>query len=250
VAPLQQPFGQVAALQAHVPPVLSQRPLAQAAQTAPPAPHVDADSLASATHEPPTTAVQQPFGQDAASQTHAPCVVSHRWPAPQPPHAAPLWPHEPLPSEAYGTQVLPLQQPAGQDVASQTHCPVEVLHRWPELHAAQVAPDAPQAPLVSPTSGLHVPPLQHPAHEAPPQLHAPLEHACPDAQAAQAAPAVPHPFADCRPKATQVLPLQQPFGHEVASHTHWPLLLLHSRLAPHAAHVAPPVPHDEFPSEA
>jgi hypothetical protein len=142
---------------------------------------------------------------------------------------------------------VPLQQPFGQDVASQTHCPVDVLHRWPEPHAAQVVPAAPQAPLVSLASRLHVPPLQQPAHDPPPHEHAPLEHVCPGAHAAHAPPALPHELADWEPNATQVLPLQQPFGHEVASHTHWPLLLLHSRLALHAAHVAPPVPQDELP---
>ena len=44
----------------------------------------------------------------------------------------------------------------------------------------------------------------------------------------QAAPPVPHCDEDSDEYATHVVPLQQPLGHEVASHTHWPVLLLHS----------------------
>jgi hypothetical protein len=39
-------------------------------------------------------------------------------------------------------------------------------------------------------------------------------------QALHAAPPVPHSDAGCEPTGKQVLPLQQPFGHEVASQTH------------------------------
>jgi hypothetical protein len=44
--------------------------------------------------------------------------------------------------------------------------------------------------------------------------------------------------------------LQQPCGHDVASHTHWPVDLLHSLPLAHPAHVAPPLPHDVFDSLA
>jgi hypothetical protein len=47
-----------------------------------------------------------------------------------------------------------------------------------------------------------------------------------------------------------VLPLQQPVGHDVASHTHWPAVLLHSWPELQAPHVAPPVPHELFDSDA
>jgi hypothetical protein len=47
-----------------------------------------------------------------------------------------------------------------------------------------------------------------------------------------------------------VFPLQQPLGHEVASQTHWPVVLLHSWPAAHAPHAAPPLPHDVFDSDA
>jgi hypothetical protein len=47
-----------------------------------------------------------------------------------------------------------------------------------------------------------------------------------------------------------VLPLQHPFGHDVASQTHVPVVRLHSWPVPQAAHAAPPVPHEPFVSEA
>jgi hypothetical protein len=40
-----------------------------------------------------------------------------------------------------------------------------------------------------------------------------------------------------------VLPSQQPCGHELASHTHCPLVVLQSRFAPQGWHVAPEAPH-------
>lgn len=39
-------------------------------------------------------------------------------------------------------------------------------------------------------------------------------------------------------------PLQHPFGHEVASHTHAPVLVLHSSPVLHAAQATPPAPQD------
>jgi hypothetical protein len=44
VPPLQQPLGQVMESQAQLPEVVSQRPLGQDAQAAPPFPHVEGDS--------------------------------------------------------------------------------------------------------------------------------------------------------------------------------------------------------------
>ena len=41
-----------------------------------------------------------------------------------------------------------------------------------------------------------------------------------------------------------VPPLQQPFGHVLASQTQTPLIVSQSPLG-HAAHVAPPLPHSE-----
>jgi hypothetical protein len=46
------------------------------------------------------------------------------------------------------------------------------------------------------------------------------------------------------------VPLQQPLGHDAASQTHWPLVVLHVWPDPHAAHAAPPEPHEEADSLA
>jgi hypothetical protein len=169
---LQQPFGQVLESHAQRPLLVSQRPLPHAAQVTPPVPHCAADCAAKATHVLPA---QQPVGHDAASHTQTPVVVLHSWPAPHAAQAAPARPHEALDSDAKGTQVLPLQQPLGHDVASHTHWPL--LHSWPAAHAEHVAPAKPHEPFDSPESGSHVVPLQHPAHAPPPQVHAPLEQA-------------------------------------------------------------------------
>jgi hypothetical protein len=62
---------------------------------------------------------------------------------------------------------------------------------------------------------------------------------------AQLAPAVPHEVGDSDAHGWHVpLAVQQPIGHEVASHTHVPLVVSHSWPLGHAAHWAPPAPHD------
>jgi hypothetical protein len=146
--------------------------------------------------------------------------------------------------------VLPLQHPFGHEAPSQTHCPVVVLHSWPVAHALHAAPPAPHEAPVSLVSASHPEPLQHPAHELPPQLHTPLEHACPPLHGLQTAPAVPHWALDCEVYGVHTRPLQQPFGHEAASQTHCPVVLLHSVPAPQAPHVAPPTPHEGVDSAA
>jgi hypothetical protein len=62
------------------------------------------------------------------------------------------------------------------------------------------------------------------------------------------APPVPHDVFDSPAYASHVPlapPLQQPFGHDVASHTHVPFDLLHLLPLPHGPHVAPPAPQVE-----
>jgi hypothetical protein len=124
----------------------------------------------------------------------------------------------------------PAQQPDGHEVAVQRHVPN--THCWP---AAQAGP--------------------------PPQVHAPFVHALAVAglQATQAAPPVPHAFAD---GVTHAPPAQQPFGHEVALHWHmpptqrWPAAqagpppqvhapFVHAsaRVGSHGRQAPPPVPH-------
>jgi hypothetical protein len=142
-----------------------------------------------------------------------------------------------------------LQQPFGHVTALQTHWPAP-LHSWPVAHAAQAAPLAPHVMFVSFASWMHDPLLQQPLHEPPPQLHVPFVQASPLPQAEHAAPAVPHLPLDCPEYGTQVLPLQQPMGQDVASHTHWPVVVLHSWPALHAPQAAPAAPHKELDSEA
>ncbi len=82
---------------------------------------------------------------------------------------------------------------------------------------------------------------------APPPLepvtHAPELHTCPVAQAAHAAPPLPHCEAPCAESATQVLPLQQPDGQVVALQglTHAPEV--QDCPAAQPLQVAPPLPH-------
>jgi len=72
----------------------------------------------------------------------------------------------------------------------------------------------------------------------------------PFAQDAQAAPAVPHEPPDCEPHGSHAPLLQQPFGHEVPSHTQVPLLVLHSRPVPHPPQLVPAVPQEVLVSDA
>jgi hypothetical protein len=183
-------------------------------------------------------------------QTHCPVVVLHCCPDPHDEHAAPPAPHDAFVSEAYGTQLLPLQQPFGHEVASQTHCPLVVLHSCPDEHAAHAAPPAPHEEFDSLASASHVEPLQQPLHDVVPHEHTPLEQVSPPPHDAHAAPAVPQEEFVCEAYGTHVFPLQQPFGHEVASQTHCPVPVLHSWPDAHAAQVVAPVPHEAFVSEA
>lgn len=146
--------------------------------------------------------------------------------------------------------MLPLQQPDGHEALSHTHCPVPVSHFWPVLHALHVAPPDPHDMSVSLVSASQVELLQHPAHAMPLQVQTPLEQLSPLPHPLQAAPFVPHSVCDWEVYGTHVVPLQQPFGHEVASQTHLPVVLSHSWPSEHPAQVAPPVPHEVYDSDA
>jgi len=78
-----------------------------------------------------------------------------------------------------------------------------------------------------------------------PVTHAPEVHTWPEAQAVQAAPALPHWDADCADCATHVLPLQQPDGQVVLlqGETHAPAV--QDWPAEQPLQVAPPLPHWE-----
>jgi hypothetical protein len=71
---LQQPFGQVMLLQAHVPLVVSQSLGVQVVQALPPMPHCEFDSIPSVMHVLP---LQQPFEHEAGSHTHWPLLGLH-----------------------------------------------------------------------------------------------------------------------------------------------------------------------------
>ncbi len=194
--PLQQPVGHVLESHEQVPLVLSHRLFEHVPHELPPVPHCEGDCDAYATHVVP---LQQPPEHEVASQTHWPVVLLHSWPVPQPAHAAPPVPHCELVSEPYGMHVLPLQHPLGQEVLSQTHCPVVVLHSWPPLHFTHAPPPAPHALLFSLASGSQVVPLQQPLHIDPPQLHTPFEHVWPCPHGPHTPPAVPHKASFCDP---------------------------------------------------
>lgn len=97
----------------------------------------------------------------------------------------------------------------------------------------------------------HVPlEVQQPVHDVPPQEQAPLEHVCAEPHVPQAAPPVPHSELVWEAYGTHVFPLQQPFGQELALHTHRPLPVLQVCPVEHVAQVAPPVPHEPNDSDA
>lgn len=106
------------------------------------------------------------------------------------------------------------------------------------LHAMQALPPVPH---VIADGVWQVVPEQHPEGHWHP-LHAPPVHASPVGHASHAWPAVPHCCVDV--PGSQVVPLQQPFVHDVASQTHcpdlqcWPIV--------HAA----PEPHWQLPLES
>jgi hypothetical protein len=162
-----------------------------------------------------------------------------------------------MPQEASwsGLHWLLAQQPAGHEVASQTHTPA--LQRWPALHsasrpqaqapavqrsararsqAAQAAPGAPQA-LVEPGWQLPEASQQPVGHEAPSHTQPPFRQRWPTPQAAPTPQAQPpealqpsavvvSQAAQAAPRTPQVMPVvvevtqsepeQQPDAHEVA----------------------------------
>jgi hypothetical protein len=226
--------------------VVSQRASAQLAQAAPAAPHWPPDWEEYGTQVVP---LQQPPGQDVASHTHRPLVVSHSWPTAHAAHMLAV-PQAALDSEAYGTHVLPLQHPWGHEVASQTQCPLR--HSCPIAQEMHAAPAEPHDVSDSLESGSHVPALQQPVQEVPPHVQVPFEHASLTSQALQVPPPVPHALADCDEEGTQEPPLlQHPLGHDVESQTHRPFVVSHRwPVGEHPPHAAPPVPHEEFDWDA
>lgn len=176
--------------------------------------------------------LQQPVGQ--LVESHTQLLPLQRWPtahSPLPPqlqapfeqrsarpaaHVVHAPPPMPQVAGAGLLQVLPVQQPAPQLIASQMHAPAE--QRRP----------APQGAFVP---HRHAPPAQLSARVGLQLVHA--------------APPLPHAAAVCAPLPTHVLPLQQPPSQLAA------VQLLHAwprQVEPpvHAAHVAPRLPQEAF----
>lgn len=286
LVPLQQPLQEVAS-QTHAPPTQCwpapqagpvpqrQAPVAsqalevsgsQVRHCAPGAPHALAERVVQ------VDPAQQPVGHEVASQTHAP--PTQRWPAL---HAAPppqlqspaleqasasvvsqlehAEPSLPQLVRLAARQVVPSQQPLGQDVASHTHAPPS--QRWPTAHIA-LPPHAQTPPEVQPSARvasqathaapavphriavgvLHVLPEQQPlAQVAVQAVQAPAVHA-PPPQLSQLPPPLPHALGSV--PGAQTSPLQQPL-HDVPSHTHAPP----TQCCPAAQ--AAPAPHRQSP---
>jgi len=174
--------------------------------------------------------LQQPFGHVFASQVQVPLDLSHT-PFAQDAHAAPPVPHEDADSELHASHVPvapPLQHPVGQEVESQTHTPLFLLHSSPVPHAPQLAPAVPHEALDSDAHASHVPvepPLQQPCgHEVASQTHWPVAmlHSLPDGHAPHATPPAPHEVLLSLESASHDVPLQQP-AHAAPPHEHTPL---------------------------
>ena len=201
VPPLQQPVGQVVALQPLQTPI-EHIPPGHVWHAFPPVPHAPGSSVV--THIPPE---QHPFGHEFLSQVQTPfthsCPLPHAAPVPhvQVPdalHPSPVLPqlaHE-TPGPAHEVDVsvshrLPLQHPVGHDVALHTHDPPE--HACPTPHSALVPHE--QAPARQPSAR----PVAPAPHMAPSEPHTVLVSVV-----------------------THVAPEQQPVAQEVALHTHAP----------------------------
>ena len=209
IAPAQQPVGQLVALHPLQCPAVQVWPAGQVVHALPPPPH-DV-TLSPVRHAP---AEQHPVGHEVLSHTHV--LATQRCPgaqlAPLPQrqvpvaeqlserasHATQLAPALPQVATERVEQIVPLQQPPGQDVPSQVHRPLS--QRWPPAHAA----DDPHA---------HVP-------------SAAQRLALDGSQALQAPPLTPQLASE---GVVQTLPVQQPFAHDVASQVQapptqcWPL---------------------------
>jgi len=134
-----------------------------------------------------------------------------------------------------------LQHPLGQEVALQTHAPLE--HVVPVPQALQAAPAVPQVELLD-VRHWPVESQQPLGQEVALQTHAPPEQAWPVEHASQALPPEPHVVADCADWAMQrCWASQHPFGQVVASQTHFPAVVSQVWPLAHAVHAAPAVPH-------
>jgi hypothetical protein len=146
-------------------------------------------------------------------------------------------PHWPFDWLAVATQVVPLQQPFGQEEALQTQAPAPE-QAVPLGQAVHAAPFVPHVAVDGGAWHCRLPSQHPPAHEEALQAHIPFEQVWPAAQAVQAAPPMPHvALADVR---HMPLASQQPLGQDDELQTQlppeqaWPVA--------HDLHAAPPVP--------
>jgi hypothetical protein len=235
---VQQPVEQELESQTQAPEALHSWPLTQVWHAAPPTPQVVALFV---WHAP---FLQQPFGQDVPSQTQAPALQC--WPEGQVKHMLPDVPQTGglcMVCAVADRQVPPLQQPLGQEVASQTQAP-PALHSWPLAQPLHAAPPTPQvvALLVWQAPFLSQQPL---GQEVASQMQAPPLQRWPVPHCPHTLPEVPHAEFVCVVGVTQVPPVQQPVGHEVASQTQAPAPL-HSWPLAQDLHAAPPTPQAEL----
>jgi len=210
----QHPLGQDELLQTQAP-FEHALPVAHAVQAAPPVPQVWTPE----SWQTPFLS-QQPFGHDAASQTHAPCAL-HDCFAAHGTHAAPFAPH------AVGDAVVhwPFAQQPAQLMLPQLQAPAAQV--WPDAHMPHDLPPEPQTVVDCADCATQCPvESQQPfGQEAGVQTQVPDgPHACPEAHDPQPAPAVPHAFVDWAAYIKQ-LPFvwQQPFGHDAGVQTHLPV---------------------------
>ncbi len=210
-AAVQHPLGHEVALQPHVPAVRSQTPVEHAAQEAPAVPHEEVDSDAHAWHAP--AEVQHPFGHDVASHTQLPAEL-HSWPVGHALHVVPPAPQEVVDSPENGSHVSPAVQQPAQAVPPHVHAPP--VHVPPLEHEPHAAPPMPHSDDDCPDGAMHCPPaLQHPpGHDAALHTHCPaVLHVWPVSHAPHVAPPVPHAAADCTLKGSHwPAALQQPWG--------------------------------------
>ena len=183
------------------------------------------------------------WGRRPRRRHTVPVLLLHSSPAAQAAQAAPPLPQELFDSDAYGTQVEPAQHPFAQATPPQLHCPVLVLHPWPETQAAQAAPPVPHAPWSCNANGTQIDPLQQPPGQDARHTHCPALrlHWLPrraDRAGHTAAPAR-------RVRLRGVGNARRAVAAAVraaASQTHCPVLNLHSCPAAQAAQDTPPLP--------
>ena len=223
----QLPFWQIAPLPqtAHAAPPIPQKLFDVPGWQTPPLQQPVGQLLALQTHAPPTHWVPEGHGPPVEPHTHIPFTQLSAWLGLQLTHAAPPVPQAVAPVVV--THTLPLQQPVGQLLALQTQAPMR--HWVPEGHGPPVEPHthfpftqlsapapqftqmAPPVPQVLTVAGWQTPPLQQPVGQlVESHMHIPLTQCVPMGQSPlppQVQPPLTHvsPLAQTCPHAPQLL---------------------------------------------